>query len=618
MKNLPSGTVGRGGLLLGLLLAGRPGNLMAQIPAAAAAEGAMLTQPAVLGMLALLLVIVIGAAIVLVSRVASLVRGNQPRSTENEAGRFDETVTNLSPTQVDTIVARQQAQHFALDGQELGSRNPARDPQGLVQHVEMDVHSTWLHEKRHIAPFTDLDPKLVSLVAAFLLCAAFWLVLGTTVGWYVGIKFVSPDVDHVAALSFGRLRPIHTHMVFWGWTSLAMLGLGHFVVARTNNTPLFSLRWGWWTLGLINASVVLGTGCLLAGINNGGGEYREYIWPVTLLFAVGVILALANFYQTVAARTTEEFYISNWYILGATVWGIVLTVVAYLPWYQNGLGETIIQGYYMHMGVGMWFMTFTLGLMYYFLPMSLNKPIYSYSLGVLAFWTQLLFYSLIGTHHYIFSPLPWWLQTVAIVFSVGMIIPVLAGTINFLMTFKGGRKRVGDSYSLPFLLLGTLFYFVGSFQGSLQALRYTNLVWHFTDFNVAHSHVTMYGIVSFMLWGCIYTLAPRLRGREPRQALVGIHFWFALIGLLGYSVSLMIGGTLKGLSWMAGEPFLKSVVLMAPYWLWRAIGGTFMLLAHFVFFYNLVDMLRGRQPTPAAPVRTSAPEPRPHEVLESV
>jgi cytochrome c oxidase cbb3-type subunit 1 len=248
----------------------------------------------------------------------------------------------------------------------------------------------------------------------------------------------------------------------------------------------------------------------------------------------------------------------------------------------------------------MWFMTFTLGLVYYFLPLSLNKPIYSYSLGALAFWTQLLFYTLIGTHHYVFSPIAWWLQTVAIVFSAGMFIPVLAGTINFAMTFRGSSKQVGDSYSLPFLLIGVVLYFTGSVQGSLQAFRTTNLVWHFTDFNVAHSHITMYGIVAFMLWGCIYTLLPKLTGREPRTLLVGIHFWFALIGLMAYVVALMVGGTFKGLSWMAAQPFIDSVVLMAPYWLWRAIGGTLMLLAHFVFGYNLLDMLRPprRQPAP--------------------
>ena len=578
----------------------------------------MLTQPAVLAMVALLLVIVLGGVLVLVSRVAALVRANRPPAPENGTSHFDETVTNLTPAQLAAIVARQQAQAFRLGGTELGSATPARDAQGLVQHVNLDVHAPWFHEKRRTASFRDLDPRLARLVAAYLLCAAGWLVLGTTVGWYVGMKFNHPDLDHVAALSFGRLRPVHTNMVFWGWSSLAMLGLGHFVVPRTNNAPLYSLRWGWWALGLINASVLLGSWCLMNGVNNGGGEYREYIWPVMLLFALGVLLCCINFYQTVARRTTEEFYISNWYILGATVWGVVLTVIGYLPFYQNGLGETIIQGYYMHMGVGMWFMTFTLGLMYYFLPMSLNKPIYSYSLGVLAFWTQLLFYTLIGTHHYIFSPLPWGLQTVAIVFSVGMLIPVLAGTSNFLLTFRGGRKRVGDSYSLPFLLLGVLFYFTGSLQGSLQALRYTNLVWHFTDFNVAHSHLTMYGIIAFMLWGCIYSLAPRLRGREPRQGLVGMHFWCSLVGLLTYAVALMVGGTLKGESWLAGEPFIRSVVLMAPYWLWRGIGGALMLLAHFVFLFNLVDMLLlGQAP---APIAATTPTLVPHadEILESV
>lgn len=198
--------------------------------------------------------------------------------------------------------------------------------------MALDVHSQRFHKKRHTTPFSDLDPKLTALVSTFLLCAAFWLVLGTTVGWYAGVKFVSSDVDHVAALSFGRLRPIHTNMVFWGWTSLAMIGLAFFVVPRTNNTPLFSLKWGWISLGLINASVILGTGCLMAGINNGGGEYREYIWPVALLFAVGVILAFANFFQTVARRTTEEFCIPNWYILGASIFAIVLKVIAYLLW----------------------------------------------------------------------------------------------------------------------------------------------------------------------------------------------------------------------------------------------------------------------------------------------
>jgi cytochrome c oxidase cbb3-type subunit 1 len=425
-------------------------------------------------------------------------------------------------------------------------------------------------------------------------CAIVWLLFGTTVGEYVGIKFVTPDIDSFSWLSFGRLRPVHTNAVFWGWSSLAMMGLAYYVVPRVSNVPIFSIKIGYWTLGLINASVVLGSICLMAGINS-GGEYREYIWPIMLLFGIGMIISLINFFKTIANRTSKEIYVSNWYIISAMMFVIVIAVVAYVPTWQNGLGETIVQGYYMHQGVGMWFMLFSLGLMYYFLPQQLNKPIYSYSLGILAFWTQILFYTLIGTHHFIFSSIPWWLQTIAIVGSVGMIIPVVAGTTNFLMTFKGSWNKISGSYTLPFYLIGIIFYFTGSLQGTAEAFRFTNLAWHFTDFTVAHSHLTMYGIIAFMLWGFIYTIVPRLTGREPSQILVGAHFWLAFIGLLFYTFPLMYGSTLKGLMWMDGAAFIDSVTLMAPYWLWRAIGGSLMWISHIIFAYNFYEMVSKKE-----------------------
>src|SRR5690606_11672825 len=202
----------------------------------------------------------------------------------------------------------------------------------------------------------------------YLAASTFWLVFGTLVGEYLGLKFIWPDLDQVAWLSFGRLRPVHTNTVFWGWGSLAMIGLACFVIARTSVTRIHSYRTAWWAFALINLSVIVGNVLLMAGINNGGGEYREYIWPVALLFAIGLILTFRNFYATVKRRKVAEIYVSNWYILAALVWTIVLATIGYLPWYQGGLGETVIQGYYMHMGVGMWFMTFTLGLIYYYLP----------------------------------------------------------------------------------------------------------------------------------------------------------------------------------------------------------------------------------------------------------
>ena len=176
-----------------------------------------------------------------------------------------------------------------------------------------------------------------------------------------------------------------------------------------------------------------------------------------------------------------------------------------------------------------------------------------------------------------------------------MVIPVIAGTTNFLMTFKGSWHKLSSSYTLPFYLIGIIFYFTGSLQGTAEAFRFTNLVWHFTDFTVAHSHLTMYGIICFMLWGFIYTLVPRLTGKEPSQVLIGAHFWLAFIGLLFYTFPLMYGSTLKGLMWMEGKPFIDSVELMAPYWLWRAIGGTLMWLSHILFAYNFYVMIKRKQ-----------------------
>lgn len=472
-----------------------------------------------------------------------------------------------------------------------GNLAPA-DQRGVLKNINEEAGIRFVEEKKRATPRAKVDPDLSKLILWYIITATFWLIFGTTIGEYVGIKFVAPDADQVSWLSFGRLRPVHTNSVFWGWASLAMMGLGYYVVPRVGNNKLYNIKWGWWALYLINASVIIGTILLMAGINNSGGEFREYIWPVQLLFGIAVILSMINYIKTIARRKTKEIYVSNWYIVAATMFGTTIMLVAYLPFWQDGLGETISQGYYMHQGVGMWFMMFVLGLIYYFLPQQLNKPIYAYSLGILAFWTQILFYTLIGSHHFVFSSIPWWLQTVAIVGSVGMIIPVVAGTTNFIMTFHGSWHKLSGSYTLPFMLIGTIFYFTGSMQGTAEAFRSTNLYWHFTDFTVAHSHLTMYGIITFFLWGFIYALVPRITRREPPQVTVGIHFWLAFIGLMFYSVPLMVGGTLKGLSWMNGDPFMESVKMMAPYWLWRAIGGSLMWLSHLVFAYNVYKMIR--------------------------
>lgn len=557
-----------------------------------ATNAGIFSEGGILITITLIMIPILAAIVLMIVKLSNMLRKHRNRQDHEEAALFADYLSTLTEDEAtEALAKRKAALDYKLTHHELSGEQEPVDKKGLVGNIETEGYINFIARKKKAQKRPNIDPQLSKLILWYFGCAALWLLFGTTIGEYVGIKFVAPDVDHVSWLSFGRLRPVHTNAVFWGWASLGMLGLGYYIVPMVSNAPLASIKKGWYALYLINAAVFLGTIFLMAGINNGGGEYREYIWPVMVLFGIGLILTLINFIQTIAKRQTKEIYISNWYIVSAIMFALTITVVAYIPIWQDGLGETIIQGYYMHQGVGMWFMLFTLGIVYYMLPQQLNRPIYSYSLGILAFWTQILFYTLIGTHHFVFSSIPWWLQTVAIVGSVGMVIPVVAGTTNFVMTFKGAWHKIAGSYTLPFFLVGIIFYFTGSLQGTAEAFRSTNLMWHFTDFTVAHSHLTMYGIICFFLWAGMYAVIPRLTGKEAPQITVGAHFWLALIGLMFYTVPLMIGSTLRGQMWIAGKPFIDSVVHMAPYWLWRAIGGSLMWLSHIFFAYNFYKMI---------------------------
>ncbi|MDO5654608.1 MAG: cbb3-type cytochrome c oxidase subunit I [Flavobacteriaceae bacterium] len=551
------------------------------------------TNPGVLGTMFLILFVLVIAVLILTQRVFGYVEKNRIKKELKDKSILAKELMSLDTEEIDHILqARKEALDYKLEGTELGSaQTVVQDRKGIVKEWVNDPGFPLVDEKKHSRVNLEVSPFLRRIVLMFIGSAIFWLLFGTLVGQYLGMKFFWADLDHISWLSFGRLRPVHTNTVFWGWSSQAIVGLAYFVISRTSNTEIYSKKLAYASWISFNLAVLLGNFFLMAGINNGGGEYREYIWPAALFFFLGLFLTFINFYKTVSRRKMSDIYISNWYIIAGMIWTMVLLIIGYLPFYQDGLGETVIAGYYMHQGVGMWFMTTTLGLIYYYLPSSLNKPIYSYSLGVLAFWTQMLFYTMIGTHHFVFSPLPWWLQTVAIIYSVGMFIPVFAGTANFALTMRGSFHEISRSYVLPFFIVGVTFYLVGSSQGSFQAMRFTNFIWHFTDFNVAHSHMTMYGIIAFILWACTYAIVPKITNRAPSQLMVGAHFWIAFLGLTLYMMSLMVGGSLRGLSWVEQNPFIESVILMKPYWVWRAVGGTMMFVSHIIFAINFINMI---------------------------
>jgi cytochrome c oxidase cbb3-type subunit I len=432
------------------------------------------------------------------------------------------------------------------------------------------------------------DRMLARVFAAYMVSATIWLVFTTAVGLLVSFKFTYPDFATAPALTFGRLRAIHTNGTFYAWASQALIGLALFIAARSSGTRLYSERLAWITFALLNLAAVLGTVTLDLGFNY-GQEYREWLWWIRAILGLGLVTAAWNMISTVAHRDGEPIYLSNWYTVGGTLWTIIIILVSILPWYQFGLGQVAVQAFFMHNAVGLWFTPLSLGVLYYALPKLLSRPIYSYSLGMFAFWTNLVFYPIIGAHHFEFSPLPWWLQTTAIVFSVAMLVPVLGGTANFLLTFRGRYDRIYRSPAV-FILVGVYAYLVGSTQGTFEAFRSLQQLWHLTNYTVGHSHLTMYGFVTFAIWGGVYALLPRATGKYPYNLAMGIHFWLSAIGVAIYVAGLSAAGTIQGFDWIRGLPFIRSVEDAGPYWLWRSVGGSLMFSGHVVFAFNVWTM----------------------------
>jgi cytochrome c oxidase cbb3-type subunit 1 len=443
------------------------------------------------------------------------------------------------------------------------------------------------------------DRSLVSVFSAYVVSATLWLVFATGVGILMAFKFGAPEFGAGAWLTFGRLRPIHTNATFYGFASIALVGLAYYVAARSSGAKLYSAALARIGLVLFNAAAIAGTVSLDLGYNDGDLEYREWLWWIRLIFLAALVVTAWNLIVTVARRNSGDIYLSNWYIIGGTLWTCIIATVGVVPWFQYGLGQVAVSGFYMHNAVGMWFTPLALGVIYYTLPKLLNRPIYSYALGVFAFWTNLVFYPIIGSHHFEFSPLPWWLQTTAIVFSVAMLVPVWGGSSNFLLTMRGRTRDMMQSYPLMFIFVGVMSYLIGSTQGTLEAFRSLQEVWHLTNFTVGHSHMTMYGIIAFAIWGGIYALLPLATGRQPGRLGMALHFWMALVGCFIYVASLSIGGTIQGLDWVHGLPFIQSVVDMQSYYVWRGVGGSLMFLSHIVFAWNVWRMCYGPGAVPS-------------------
>ena len=258
-----------------------------------------LTSPGIIGTIVLILIVFFVAVIIMLVKLNSYIEKYKSRQIIKKEEELRKELIDLEESEIDALLEqRKKALKYRLTGKELGGKNAALDKKGLIKKVDGDPQNPMFDEKKRSTPQLHVPEPLKKIVLYYLGAATFWLVFGTTVGEYLGLKFMWPDMDHVSWLSFGRLRPVHTNTVFWGWASLAMIGLAYFVIARTSNTRIHSYKMAWYALILINVSVFLGNWCLMAGINNGGGEYREYIWPVMMLFAAALVITFINFYDS--------------------------------------------------------------------------------------------------------------------------------------------------------------------------------------------------------------------------------------------------------------------------------------------------------------------------------
>ena len=438
----------------------------------------------------------------------------------------------------------------------------------------------------------DADKSTSLVVGVCVTLAVVWLVLASVAGLISSIKMHEPDwwVQY-GWITFGRIRPIHLNMVAYGWCSLAGIGVAIWLIPRLLKTELVGARYALvggalWTIGVFAGTVAIAMGY------SDGLEWLEYPWQIDILLVIGGALVGVPLWLTLLNRKVKHLYVSVWYIGAGLLWFPILFLIANWPGLHFGVQQASMNWWFGHNVLGLWFTPIGLAASYYFIPKVIGKPIHSYNLSLLGFWSLAFFYSQVGGHHLIGGPVPSWLITISIVQSMMMVIPVFAVAVNQHMTVLGNFRALAYSPTLRFIVLGAMMYTAASVQGSLEALRSVNTITHFTHYTVAHAHLGLYGFFSMVMFGSIYFIMPRVMNWEwPYPKLISLHFWLVLVGFAIYFIWLSIGGWLQGLAMLDEKtPFMQSVALTIPYLKARSIGGGLMTLGHLVFAAHFFAM----------------------------
>ncbi len=440
-------------------------------------------------------------------------------------------------------------------GEVAGKSDDRLDPPGF----EMTIDQADLAAQR-----AEIDRSCRWPVLFFYGSATAWLLVGTVLALIASIKLHSPTfLGNISWLTFGRVRPAHLDVVAFGWASMVGLGTLLWLMCRLCRVPLRYPAMVVLAGVLWNVAVTAGTIAVLAG----QGTSIEWIeFPMYCTFMLFISFALIGLWAMLTFGTRKEghVYVSQWYLFAAVFWfpwvyASVQMLVVIAP--VKGVPQESIHWWFGHNVLGVFFTPMGLATIYYLIPKVIGRPIYSYYLSILGFWSLALFYNWAGAHHMVGGPLPAWLVTVSAVASIMMFIPVITTAINHHMTTYKSFGALQYSPTLRFVVFGAMMYTLVSFQGSLMSVRIFNEPFHFTHHTIAHAHIGLYGFYTMVMFGAMYYIVPRLTGREWASArLIRVHFWAASIGIFAMFVTLTIGGVIQGFELnQASEPFNKLV-----------------------------------------------------------
>ncbi len=456
------------------------------------------------------------------------------------------------------------------------------------------------------------------VVRQFTVMTVVWGVVGMAVGVLIAAQMLWPALNFDTPwLTFGRLRPLHTNAVIFAFGGSILFASSYYVVQRTCQTRLFGgplvgfTFWGW-QLVILLAAITLPLGITTSK------EYAELEWPIDILIALVWVSYAVVFFGTIFKRKVKHIYVANWFYGAFIITVAMLHIVnsAAVPVSltksysaYSGAIDAMIQWWYGHNAVGFFLTAGFLGMMYYFVPKQAGRPVYSYRLSVVHFWSLIALYIWAGPHHLHYTALPDWTQSLGMIFSLVLLAPSWGGMINGIMTLSGAWHKLRTDPILRFMIVSLSFYGMSTFEGPMMSIKTVNALSHYTDWTIGHVHSGALGWVALVSIGTVYALLPRVFGREGMYSskLIETHFWLSTIGIVLYIVAMWIAGIMQGLMWRALNEdgtltysFVQSLEAMYPFYAVRLLGGALFLLGMFIMAYNVWKTVAGSKPTEVA------------------